>query len=959
MAVVLTWALFLGWTAVGLAALNAAGPRGPARKLMFAPALGAAALGVLAHTGIKLGLPVGRTAPAIGAAGALVALAVLWRTRTTRARALVAARRQAAFAGALVAAFALVAWPLFKFGFDWVANGNDDFANYCLGATGFRDHGYLSEPTADQLLAQQDPTLPLWYLYFDGSSPREMRTGSELTLALVSAWTGLTPQQAFMPVLVAFHLALVSATAGLVLAFARRRGVAVGAALLLAVSSQATYAVVQQLIAQAIGLALLCVALALLRLPVRALPRAAVARRAAACGLACAGLILFYPEVVPFFVGAAVLLGVRDLVRRRPVAMHLWHAAAAVAVMALLLPVYLVGTVRFMADQAAHGARGDTNLKELFPYYFTPRGPALVPGLLPMYANLPEPLHSAVLVCGLAAVGALAVCAVQQFRRGHPFGAVLVVTLALGAALYYKGAGFGLFKLVMFAQPFLWAAVAAWAVRARRGAALAAGAVLLGVAALNARTQAWYVRQSTGHDSRVDLPAATQKRVIRAFRAALADPARPTDRVLIATENHVLQKLLAAEAGERPSAQLAMAPFFRLRGPGTEGDDDEARAFGALVVDPAAAALPVVRDPDTGAPLHALAHVPADWTSDRPERVLLVAGAGPLSVLNRQRHPEAGAALVCEPLAAVRNFAAFRDAAGARQSFMGMRTITEIALHRLEPDPALRHRTFAGVGRAVVLDVLNPTPRVRAVVSYTATYLPDPDARAVPPVRVVGAARVPLAGVGAGAARLVSPPLAPQPVGRSNVLVLEIDKPPVRNPNRIKGVEALWGADVPRDRRHITGHLRELSVISEDDYAAFRPPERLAKLPADLAHPHLEFSGLYEDGWVARESKFRLSRPDPARDLVIRGTVPGVDPAFRPELTVLLDGSPVLCRALPAGPFEVRVPAGAATGPRWVELRFDRAVRLPAPDDRTTCAHLGHIGFEPHQPAPPEGTARR
>jgi hypothetical protein len=940
-AVLLTWALFLGWTAIGLAVLNAAGLRNGTRKLLLAPALGVVPAAVLAYTGVKLGFTVRESGPAIGIAVLLFALVVLWLTRGPRARVLVVARRQLPFAGVLVAAFALTAWPMFKYGFDWVANGNDDYANYCLGATGFRDHGYLRQPTEAELLAQQDATLPLWYLYFDDRSPRETRCGSELVLALVSTWTGLAPQQAFMPVVASFHLALVSAAAGLVLAFTRRRAAALATAGLLAVSSELTYGFLQQLIAQAVGLALLCAALALLRLPVRRVPYGALARRALAGGAACAGLLLFYPELIPLFVGAAVLLGARDLVLRRPVRRHLWHAGAAVAVMALALPGYLVGATHFLLFQAAHGAGGGEIAREVFPYFLTPRGPALVSGLLPLYANLPEPLHTAALLLGPVALVGLLLVAVAQFRRGRPFAALVLVTAALAALLYKQQAGFGLFKLAMFAQPFVWATAAGWAVtRARRATALTAAAVLLCGAALNARTQAWYVRESVGAESRVDLPAASRHRALSEFRAALASRVS-IEHVVVASENNVLNKLLTTELRSRAFTQLGTDPGVCLS---------------PLCV---AAAGAAVRDPCTGAPLHALWHEPAEWRDALPDRALLVAGVGPLSVLNRYRHPETGPALLCAPLSEVRNFAAFRDATGARQNFFGMIVgqTDDVALNRLEPDPALRHRTFAGVGRAVVVEVLNPDPMVRAVVSYTATHLPDADSRAVPAIRVVGADRVHLPRAGSGAARLVSPPVAPQAVGRAGVLVLEIDKPLARNPNRLSGLEALWGADVPRDRRHLAGHLRELSLISEEEYAGFRPPERLAKIPADFAHPHIEFSGFLEDGWVERGALVRLTRPAGDRDLVIRGHCPGHDPNFRPELTVLVDGSPVLTRALEPGEFELRAPAGSGTGPKWVELRFDRTTRLPAPDHRPASALVRTVGFEP--PAQPEGTARR
>ncbi len=961
----LTWVLFLGWTAVGLAILNAGRFRGGVRKLLLAPTIGFGAVGVLAFVIVRSGFPVGQFAPALGGAVLLVVGTVLWRTRTTRDHARSVWRRSRGFAAILGATSVLTGWPMLRYGSDWIANGNDDMANYCLGATGFRAHGYLSLPTPEELTGGQDATQPLWFLYFDPKHLTATRCGAELTLALVSDWTGQTPQQVFMPVILAFNLALVAATAGLVLLGTRRRAAALWAAGLLAVSSQTGYGVVQQLIAQAGGLALLCTSLALVTSPFRRFPLPLIARRAAVCGLTFAAQIVFYPETVPFLVGACVALGVRDLVCRRPVRRHLWHAGAAIASMAVVVPMYLYGTVYFLLNQSKQGNAGNADTVEVFPYFMTPRGPALVWGLLPTYWNVREPFQTALLVLGVVLFVALPLLAIHQFRRGRSFGAVLLVMLALGAALFVQNAAFGLFKIAMFVQPFLWATVGAWlAARRRWWVMVPAAGVVLAVAAANAKTQHWYVKQSTGHDGRIDLPVVTQRRLMTEFHSSvnprLSDG--QVDRVLIVTENNILTKLLSAELREVPNSLMTMAPFLSVRSDGRAGTAATDRSWYALVVDPTDPNGPWVRDPATGARLHRLMHTPADWTTDPPDRVLVVAGCGQLSILNRLKYPETGPALVSAPLSEVRNFVVFRDAIGARQNFLGMlaQTVGDVALYRPEPDPSFPRRTFAGVGRSMVLDVLNPSPKVRLVVSYTETHqTPDGNNRVVAPAQVVGTTRVAFGAVGCGAARLVSPPVEPQVVGHSRILVLDFNRELVRNPNRLSGFEALWGSHLPRDRRMLSAHAREISAISEEEYAAFRPPERLAAFPADLAHPHLEYSGLYEEGWVAGEFKVRLTQPAPDQEAVIRGQVPGGPQfaGFRTELTVLIDGVPVSTHALGNGDFELRVPAGKQTGPRWIECRASRTTRLPPPDDRVAVAHIKFIGFEPKDESkarPPE-----
>jgi hypothetical protein len=964
-AVLLCWGLFLLWTLTGLAALNAGRFRGGVRKLLLAPAVGIAAYVVVTYLVMRFGWAAGPVARPVGAGVLGAALVVLWRTRAAGRSAGAALARYGPFAAILAATFALTAWPLVRYGFDWIANGNDDMANYCLSATGFRAHGYHRVPTWDEMRHPADLTDALWPLYHDPKLLTENRCGVELTLALVSTWTGLSAQQAFMPVTVAFDLALVAATAGLVLGATRRRAAAVAAAGLLGVSSQTTYGVVQQLLAQVSGLALFCAALAMVVSPFRRLPRALVVRRAAVCGLVFSGLILVYPETVPFLVGACVLLGVRDLWRRRPVARHLWHAGAAVAAMAAAVPVYLYGTAYFLAHQAAQGVGSGEHTLEIFPYFMTPRGPALVCGLMPAYGEVPEPRQTASLVAGCAFLAAGVWLAWRQFRTaGRPFAAVVLVMAAAGVMLYRQNAAFGLFKLSMFVQPFLWATVAVWVTRRRRAIGLAAVCVL-GTAGLNARTQFWYAKQSTGHDARVDLPAVTQQRVMSEYHARIVPriAAERPSRVLLATENNVLQKLLAAEISRVPTSLATMTLYDWM----LEVDHTGARAPEApdcpgsvpvRAAPRAAAPEPWLLDPDTGARRHRLMHVPDAWDGP-PESVRLLAGGGKLSVFNRYHYPETERALVYEPLTAVRNFAMFRDATGARQLYLGMDHIEEVAIHRLEPDPFFRGRTLSGVGRAIVVDVLNPTPRVRVLVSQIASFRPDLDHREVSPAEVIGARRVPLGAVGDGAARLVSPPVEPQAVGSAHLIEVDFNRELICAPNHLTGLERAWGTHLPRDRRRLSGHMRDLSILSEEDYAAFRPPHRVERFPDDLAHPHLEFSGLYEDGWANRAFKIRLTQPTPGGELVYRGQIP-ITPASAgttTELTVLIDGLVVKTVALAPGPFEVRAPAGPAAGPRWVECRFGATFRLPNGDDRRMSANVEAIGFEapdPARPRPPE-----
>jgi hypothetical protein len=142
--------------------------------------------------------------------------------------------------------------------------------------------------------------------------------------------------------------------------------------------------------------------------------------------------------------------------------------------------------------------------------------------------------------------------------------------------------------------------------------------------------------------------------------------------------------------------------------------------------------------------------------------------------------------------------------------------------------------------------------------------------------------------------------------------------------------------------------MRDISLVSEEEYARLAPPCALASFPGDLLHPDLEYSGIYENGWVAELAHCTLTHRGGSRLLVVRGQVPMLagNRNFAQELTVLVDGRPVARRHLGLGDFEVRTEVTGPPGRQRVELHFAHCQHLPAPDNRPVAALLTWVGFE-------------
>jgi hypothetical protein len=166
------------------------------------------------------------------------------------------------------------------------------------------------------------------------------------------------------------------------------------------------------------------------------------------------------------------------------------------------------------------------------------------------------------------------------------------------------------------------------------------------------------------------------------------------------------------------------------------------------------------------------------------------------------------------------------------------------------------------------------------------------------------------------------------------------DPDPLRVPR--SGLANLWGKDIRLDPRFVTARVRDVSLRPVDSIK--HAPTAVRAFPRGLADRRLEFSGIYEDGWVGESSWLELTGRPGAR-LRITGTVP---PRVADQrLRIVVDGRRLATRRLAPGPFSLAVaaPRSEHRGARRVALRFSRVTRLAPPDGRPVSARLTGVGF--------------
>ena len=980
LAVGLCIALFAFWGAVGYAvAVALSAERNRLQSLLLGPALGVALTVIPLFILSRFGVPV--RAMALGIFSALTLLTVLLLVVKRPA---LSWKQVAPFGGVLALALVLTGRPMFEFGLHWMSYCNDDMANYCLSARWLKDHGVNDAPTPEEITSGTDYTKVYWMLHV----PAMSRVGCELIVSWVSTLSGINEHQAFNPIIMAFHLALIAAVGGLVLRRPEDAAAAVTACLLVSLSALNSLGTLVQVIAQVGGLALLATCAALVFRPFDGLSRSQLLRHGVLVGVIGAAQAILYAEVLPFLFLAFCLYTLVQVVRgRRP-----WGMLGAVGFGALvgivLLRKHALTVITYIVVQSAGGSLGDDPLKSLMPYFLVPAGLANLWGFQHITVLSADPWLSYTIAAGALLLVAAAAAAVWQTWRGEGIAAFAVVMLLVGPYLFVQRTGFGTFKLAMFVQPFmLGTIVVAWFAMVRNPVARYVPLALLGLSGVF--VQQWYVQESRGANGTFSLiPFATPSRADAEFQRLAAQHKGAT---LIADPyNVVLAKFQSLHAQGSPII-FPGGDFFRTvmtykEHVSTAGEANLRRAKEITLAEDAAFPdavfnLQIPDSPDAVNKFHTCRVGGYDGTGG--PGALLVASSGIQGIYNR-RHLPAPA-----NFRAARNWKNFAviPYADARNHLIAVASDlsqpfyssdpSRIGAYQVEPEPIyFRGGTMAALGRYLMFQVVNPTPGARLAINVTGTYLADGQNR-LPQPQVIGTQRWSLGAAGRGSARLFSPPLAPQRIDGRDYLMVDMGRAGERFKTIRGGLMNLYGRDVALDRRVLVGFARDVSLISDEQFQKLAPPASLERFPSDLAHPDLEYSGIYEDGWCSEVAFAYLGQGTATaaaangagatgggpKAVLVRGTVPAIsgDNTFRAELRVLVDGKELGRQVLAPGDFEFRGGIEAAsTGAarRRVELRFSDVQRLPDGDRRPVAALLRYVGLVDATPAD-QGFARQ
>ena len=958
-ALLLVLATFLYLTFIGQAVVSALRPRlGVLWSWFIAPTIGLALLIVLITRLNVWGIPVRVAGPWLTLGMFVAAVAVfIWR------RPKLPWRQLAPFFGIVCLYLLYVGWPAVRFGFNWISYGNDDMANYCLAAERFLNHGYYDLPLQTDLEGR-NYTQHYWFMH----GLQQIRPGSELAVAWVASLTGLKAHQTFMPTILMLSMLQIFALGAVSIYRGRYRKITLVAFFLFATSPLFGLGTLYQLIAQVGGIAILLAAASVLFST-----RYMTWRKLALGGLITGCLAIYYPEVAPFVALGISLCALRlrytDRSKFNGYALYIAGVAALTFLLIATNTYQFINTLVMQSvGSAGLGAMAEINDQSgglvLFPW-------TLVPSFIPMLFGMHafgvvgvDPVISLLIIIGFGLLILMVVRAWKNVREGAPIGYLGALMLVLGFYLFNKGQDFGLFKLAMFAQPvvalflaqgfayFLFGASA----KHRRWAAFA-------LVLFFARTiwpHAYYTYASLGTygggltevvgASRLGVSFTPPKDL--KFDAIESDINNVVTAKMLAQYTQGIDTRFLSRSYMDNIANIAVLKFLRTPDPDL---GPQARIIEKLSLLRFLLPEEIMTGDVPDYKVMSIQKLDNNWTETSSRNLsykdrLLVSVRRDLDHFNKANP---GTGWTTQNMfqykleSQVKDHLVFIHSELSPHYYSSARF--KAAFFQREPEPITHGDVyFHGSGRYNLFNIIHPSPNLRLIVDFSRTSLGKGRSKLPSKAIVVGEQDYPLPFVGHGSARVVSPPIKPEYFEQNAYITLDFGEVPRPIEKDKTGLMRLWGVKFNLDDRRLVGFMRDASVITEEQYLALPRPNKIGDFPGDLArYPGLEYSGLFEDGWVAEDAFFKLGSSHAGQILTFKGFIPDTE-KFRKQgvdITVSINDKPTEIVNIKAGEFTLTRLIKEATQITSISLHFSDAQVYGTEDPRPVSAFVHEISI--------------
>lgn len=825
----------------------------------------------------------------------------------------------------LMVGLILVAWPMFLYDLNWVSFANDDMANYSLASARFLNNGYYSNPDFNELYQGDNYSLAYWFMHAKGN----VRAGGDLFLAYISGITGLNPHQLFMPLMVALNSTLLCAIGALAATGRNSFKSSMIALFIGIICPLIALGTLYQLLGQVGGLSLLCAAILLISTFKNTRLKVDTAKNLTLIGLISSGLIIWYPEALPFLVLAYFVdFLVKYKISTKYYKIALINSIILVIPVLLILNSYLISAIKFMFGQAGGGTANVNIDLILFPYYLIPSGLSVFWGLIPLAARIEEPFLSMSIVIAIAIFILLIVKVI-------PFGiktrsnsvAILIVMLSMTIFLFIRKNDFGLFKITMFMQPFLIVLISTWIAQQNFNK----WKISISIALISSLiySQQIYVYRSTGNSfgGMSELSMYSENRMNEKFSKFFNDITKNSlyDKAyLFLTTNVVQAKFISLYTIGYPTIFTSRNFYENI----IAGNNDISNQN-------------LVNQYDSSTNVYGnLFYTPKKEILNNKKIIYINSNLKDSIFNNFEKNNFYNDRFNYFSTDKLNNYLVFIHSSMGNHYYLGGRD--KISFWRLEKDPMVSGGHFSALGKVLLMEVINPDPAgIRIIFDQTATVLQQHNGLLATPT--IQGSKLNFSGRGSG--RMVTPLLYPEKINGNYYLQIDMSREGIKFNRSISWLMNLYGKNIPGDYRRISTFGRNISAISEADYRAILAPSSLSEFPNDLMSSNFEYSGIYEDGWISENSFFDLAAKN-KRNLIISGFVPLIsNKNFQTTLQVNVNGVLVSDSKLSIGDFKVKISTIPSAQIQRVELKFSSSQKLPGADGRITAAKISYIGF--------------
>lgn len=930
--------IFVYWGILGYATLNILRTqRNTLQNLLLSPSVGLAVTLLPVFWLNQLGFPV--RVFAIPLTLTLLAISII--TLLIR-RPIIPFKKYKLFAAIFLLALFLTGRPLLFFGFNWISYANDDMANYCLGALRFLNHGYFDIPSAKELINGKDSSQYYWFTFIPGM----VRSGSELVLAYISKLTSLSPLQIFMPVILSFHLILISSAGAMILSSKKWYKIALVGCLFLAFSALNTLATLYQLIGQVFGLGLFITTSVLLLDTTKTTLRHSIFKSSLLIGIITSALLISYPEVFNLLIVAFIVYLLLTLKNGwKPTKFFFKTLFLSALATLIFLNKYWINIIGLILIQSSAGLTHQKGT--LFPYFLIPSG---LPDLwgLQTFAVLPnEPWRSISIMLGIILCAITLVLLIKQAPKRYLASIILLVQVCVSALLLIllkEQCGFILFKFAMYAQPFLFSVLAIGIFELIPTKKLKVYSIIA-IVFFAAHTQYNYLQASYGALGKPfsELPNASYSHLPTEL-ANLAKESAKKSVIISDSTNLVSAKLQSLYFTDTTTLFYSNYIFDNTVFTGQN-------LFKAIYPESYAVAFnlknAILKSKER---ICFSQQTPSCFYKNKiqsiaPENIALIMDSPHRGIFNRFHFSEAdNRNYVIKPLTNVSNHLIFINSSLGQAYYLG--NAEHISLNNIEKDYFYPKNTISGVGKYLLFQIINPTKKSYLVLNLTSSLNHD-GANLLPQPIIIGDKKYQLKFTGRGSARLFSSEFHPRIINNESYFIIDMNKRNRPFATRYKGLMRLYGNNLSLDNRILSGFARDISLISEEEYLNLKAPNFIDKFPDALGNKNLEYSGIYEDGWLSEDVFLKLSQPKDQTKLIIAVTLPTFQKQIDSNtLSIYVDDKKLMETTVHTGSFQFAINVPHGNQKRAIRIHSSNHFSLPTGDDRPVAAKIDFIGFK-------------